>query len=576
VLRFRERDSLAELGNAYQFSELMRSVIILQVRSTSARLPGKALMPVAGYPSSVLAGLRARNAGHIVIMATSTEPSDDALAKLFRDHGFRVVRGPLNDVLARYALAAEDLADDQLVVRLTGDNLVPDGHLVKDLEEAFASRSAEYVSHGSLQGRLPYGVHAEAFSVATLRRAHAAATSSYDREHVTPWIIRNCVSAVHVPRAIGNADFSHLRCTIDDESDYEAVCRLFEGVADPLRVSWIDLTRKLASMPKQPAFRVPYRIHSGRLHSEIVLGTAQLGMNYGVANRTGKPARSSAVQIVRSAIAHGVTAIDTARAYGDAEEILGDALRGAWSSRSKVITKLHLPDSLSHDAKPKEVRAAVDASVQRSFDALRLPRLATVLLHHWDHYRAFGGVAWQRLLELREQGKISTLGVSVSEPHEALSALQDPDIQHLQIPMNVIDWRWKAEHVDRALTARPDVVVHGRSALLQGILLSPPDVWPVSQSYASNCVRHQNELARKFGRDGVIDLCFAYVRSQPWITAVIVGCETLEQLAQNLRLFRLPHLTPQQCIELENLSPRAPKELLNPSRWNRVHEYSPA
>ena len=73
---------------------------------------------------------------------------------------------------------------------------------------------------------------------------------------------------------------------------------------------------------------------------EMTLGTAQLGLKYGVANRTGKPNRETATSMVRDAIGHGVTTLDTARAYGDAEEVLGQSLTGAWRSRAEVITKL--------------------------------------------------------------------------------------------------------------------------------------------------------------------------------------------------------------------------------------------
>jgi spore coat polysaccharide biosynthesis protein SpsF len=111
----------------------MRTVVILQVRSTSTRLPGKALLPVAGFPSSVLAALRAGNKGHEVLVVTSSEASDDALAESFRERGITVVRGPLDDVLTRFALATANLPEDCLVIRLTGDNVVPDGELVEEL-----------------------------------------------------------------------------------------------------------------------------------------------------------------------------------------------------------------------------------------------------------------------------------------------------------------------------------------------------------------------------------------------------------------------------------------------------------
>jgi aryl-alcohol dehydrogenase-like predicted oxidoreductase/spore coat polysaccharide biosynthesis protein SpsF (cytidylyltransferase family) len=558
----------------------MKTIIIIQARTTSSRLPGKAMLPVGGYPSAVLAALRAGNLGLETVVATSDEASDDALADVLGKYGIRVVRGPMNDVLARYALAASDLPEEGLVVRLTGDNVVPDGELVRELVTAFAASSVEYVSQECPQSGLPYGLGGEACTVATLRRAHLLATSPYDREHVTPWIRRNCGVKIQSPQILTGADFSHLRCTIDDEEDYQRIERLFAGIADPIGAAWFELTKRLGALPGEPRFRVPYRISSGSVHSELTLGTAQLGMEYGIANRAGQPGGALAIRMVRSAIAHGVTSVDTARAYGESEEVLGEALSRAWRSRVEVITKLDPLDSLPKDAEENTVRAAVDRSVRGSCVALRVEKLSTLLLHRPHHHGAWGGAAWRRLLELRHEGTIRTLGASVYEPQEALDLLHDPAILHLQIPMNVLDWRWKASGIERALAHRPEVVVHARSALLQGLLVGPAGdsavvPWPQSGEFdASHCLRQLRKFAAEFGRENLTDLCLAYVRSQPWITSVVVGCETLEQVNENLTLFCRPKLTAEQCAELEDSLPRAPEDLLNPSQWKLVHEQS--
>ena len=91
-----------------------------------------------------------------------------------------------------------------------------------------------------------------------------------------------------------------------------------------------------------------------------------------------------------------------------------------------------------------EVRRRVDESIDVSCRALRIEKLDTLLLHRWDHHHRWRGTAWQRLLEVRECGRVGRLGASVYEPSEALDALRDPAIQHLQIPINVLDWRWRA------------------------------------------------------------------------------------------------------------------------------------
>jgi aryl-alcohol dehydrogenase-like predicted oxidoreductase/spore coat polysaccharide biosynthesis protein SpsF (cytidylyltransferase family) len=546
----------------------------MQARTSSSRLPGKALLPVAGYPSAVLATLRAANQRLETIFATSDDASDDELARQARGAGLTVFRGPLHDVLGRYYLASADLPEDSCVIRLTADNLIPDGQFVGELAAAFESAGADYVVADSLFTGLPYGLGGEAFSVAALRRAHREATLAGDREHVTPWIARHGSAAIYRPPCLGEADFSHLRCTIDDEEDYRRMLRLFDQVTDPVGVRWEDLMRKLASLPGEPKFRIPHRVIAGRAHSALTLGTAQLGMQYGAVNDHGKPSVEQSVAMVRRALAHGVTAIDTARGYGTAEEVLGEALRGAWASRVEVVTKVDLV-GLAVDASAAQVRARVDESIQRSMTALGLSRLAVVLLHNWHDHDAWKGAAWKRLLQLREAGSIAVLGASVYETNEALEALQDPAIEHLQLPMNVLDWRWEAAGVDRAAASRPDVMVHARSALLQGVLAHPAGRWPVVDDFsAAECSRTLAKLAEEFGRESVTDLCLAYLRSLAWVSSVVVGCETMDQLEENLRLCRTPKLSAEQSEHLRRVLPRAPENFLNPAKWKTTHEQS--
>jgi aryl-alcohol dehydrogenase-like predicted oxidoreductase len=82
------------------------------------------------------------------------------------------------------------------------------------------------------------------------------------------------------------------------------------------------------------------------------------------------------------------------------------------------------------------------------------------------------------------------------------------------------------------------------------------------------------QVTHQLGRESVTDLCLAYVRSLPWVKSVVVGCETMEQLEENLRLFRTPDLTLEQCAQLRHDVPRAPEDLLNPSKWKSMHEHS--
>ncbi|MGH3546317.1 MAG: cytidylyltransferase domain-containing protein, partial [Mycobacteriales bacterium] len=201
-----------------------RLVAVLQARTSSSRLPAKVLLPVRGIPVAVLAALRAGRDGLEVRLATSIDPTDDVLAETAAGYGIDVTRGSLLDPLSRFAQATTDLAGRDLVVRLTADNTLPDSALLRELADELSRLGLPYLRTSPEKG-LPYGVSAEIFSVDALRQAHAAATGSAEREHVTPWVRAKFGDAVFARYA--NPDrWSQLRATIDSFGDYDRIGRV--------------------------------------------------------------------------------------------------------------------------------------------------------------------------------------------------------------------------------------------------------------------------------------------------------------------------------------------------------------
>ena len=115
----------------------MKSVVVIQARTTSSRLPAKVLLTVAGYPLVVLVAKRAANTGREVIVVISNENTDDYLAEVIANAGIRLFRGSLENVLSRFVDALESYDSDTVVVRLTADNVLPDGYLIDEVEKQF-------------------------------------------------------------------------------------------------------------------------------------------------------------------------------------------------------------------------------------------------------------------------------------------------------------------------------------------------------------------------------------------------------------------------------------------------------
>ncbi|MBN8197306.1 aldo/keto reductase [Thalassospira povalilytica] len=304
----------------------------------------------------------------------------------------------------------------------------------------------------------------------------------------------------------------------------------------------------------------------------LVLGTAQLGMQYGIANATGIPDRNAAVDIVLAALRAGVNTLDTAHCYGDAESILRDALALAVQEGlpiPRVITKLDTP--LAEEAEQlsdKETIQFVKQGVISSCRALGLEQLPVLLIREsWPLMRPT--MFWETLLTLREQGLIHTLGLSAQSPAEVQLALKFPDIRHLQVPINILDHRWRNSDVFAQISVRGDLTVHARSVFLQGLLLAGNNsLWPdVSQGCGPDVIHALLKAKQMLNRSSLADLCTAYVLSYPQISGVVLGLETAEQLEENLRLVTTPALSNAERKFVDDIIPYVPSALLNPSSW---------
>lgn len=158
---------------------------------SSTRLPGKVMADLVGAPMILRQIERLADAGlDQLIVATSEDPSDDGLAQTLRQAGQAVYRGPLGDVLGRFAGAIRHLDPQDLVVRLTADCPLTDPILIRRLVDAHHPSHRDYSSTTWPRRTFPKGLDAEVLSAALLRHVAEIATDAYDREHVTPFVYR--------------------------------------------------------------------------------------------------------------------------------------------------------------------------------------------------------------------------------------------------------------------------------------------------------------------------------------------------------------------------------------------------
>ena len=238
--------------------------IILQARYGSSRLRGKALERVGGRTilEQCLRRLMQDGAARVVL-ATTTEPEDDALAAVATRLGVAVYRGERDDVLKRFSEAAAAFDLDP-VIRATADNPAVDIQSPARVIAALRQMEADYIGE---QG-LPLGAAVEGMTAAALQRAARLATDPYDREHVTPFILKRRdlfrVTHVEAPAMLRRPS---LRLTVDTREDLAWVRELFArtGSDSPSLSALIAAAGGRPVTVADPSSATPFYAHSTSL-----------------------------------------------------------------------------------------------------------------------------------------------------------------------------------------------------------------------------------------------------------------------------------------------------------------------
>lgn len=239
----------------------------------SSRLPGKVLVDVGGVPllQRLLDRLRAVNEIDDIIVATTTETTDDVLADWLRVAGHHFYRGSSDDVLDRFVKAASG-HDADFIVRITGDDPLKDPSIVSTAIRLIKANSqTDYVSN-TIEPTWPEGLDIEVLRTEALIRAHREAKQKSDREHVTSYIW-NRPHIFTLKNFHWHRNLSHWRWTVDKPADLELIRRIFNEFADKPLVSYTEIVEWLEIHPELQ------KINIGTVRNEGYLKSLQAEKN---------------------------------------------------------------------------------------------------------------------------------------------------------------------------------------------------------------------------------------------------------------------------------------------------------
>ena len=288
---------------------------------------------------------------------------------------------------------------------------------------------------------------------------------------------------------------------------------------------------------------------------KLALGTAQFGLNYGVANKLGKIKFSVAKDIINFAKNEKINLIDTAFTYGESETTIGKI----GIQDFKIVSKL--PEI------PKEcpnVESWINNEVNNCLKRLQCKSIYGLLVHQTKNLiDKKKDLIINALNKLKSYKLVEKLGVSIYDPNELDHLMNVMEINIVQAPLNIIDRRLEASGWLSKLH-KNGIEVHTRSSFLQGLLLMPRVKIPSKFNRWSKIWDSWSQELEKNNLDAA-SVCLSYPLSLPEVSRVIVGVDSFEQL-QGLILASNTNVEKRDWSFMKS----SDLNLINPSNWKAL------
>lgn len=284
---------------------------------------------------------------------------------------------------------------------------------------------------------------------------------------------------------------------------------------------------------------------------KLILGTVQFGLNYGINNLLGKPEKESVFDILSYAYENGIKYIDTAELYGNAHELIGEFHKSNPTRKFNIITKF-----------PHEFEDSLDNKINDYLSQLEIDYLEAILFHSFESY-IYHKSHLTNLVKLKSKS-IKYIGVSVYTNEQMNEAIDDMNIDIIQIPFNIFDnLNLRGELIKKAKSKNK--IIHTRSAFLQGLFFMKKNNPNSIRIKLENELKIVENISLKSSIPiGSIALNYCLVQTN--IDGVLIGVDSLEQLKENIDFAKnkIPnkYLDEINSITINNI------ELLNPSKWN--------
>lgn len=294
------------------------------------------------------------------------------------------------------------------------------------------------------------------------------------------------------------------------------------------------------------------------MKNKFCLGTVQFGLKYGINNQINRqPNENECFDILQEAIKNKIEYFDTASVYGNAEEVLG-AYR-ALEKQGKIITKL----SPINEVIDNNIVEYILRECRHSLYRLNCNKLDGYLLHRAkDMYKKD---VIKGLQECKNQNLVKNIGISIYEPEDALYAVNNLDIDYIQIPYNILDQRLNHNNFF-LITKKKNIKVFARSSYLQGLLLMDLNEIKIKMPLAFEYIKIFDDICKDYNYSRK-EAAFLFCYMNSGIDYLVFGVDTKKQLIENMNMIKKKEYFSQCYRRLVDLFDFVEKKVITPYLW---------
>lgn len=289
------------------------------------------------------------------------------------------------------------------------------------------------------------------------------------------------------------------------------------------------------------------------MESKLILGTVQFGLDYGINNNTGIISEKKIKEILDYAFNNGIKLLDTAEAYGSSQKKIGEYHK---KSRNKfgVITKF--------SSKTNSKSIDIIKRIQTNLKILNVNKLYCYMFHSFKEFDTSFQTYRKDLLQLRKNGVINRIGVSIYTNDEFEKVLRFKDITLVQLPFNLLDNDNKRGSIIKKAKEK-GIEIHTRSVFLQGLFFKNLNKLPSKTKALSGYLNYLHDFCDE--DYNINDLALNYVYNKKNIDKVLIGVDNILHLKLNLNSVK-KRIKNKLIKEIENVNVKE-NNLLNPSNW---------